>query len=163
MNQDYSEDEQTKIAPATPGNGIRELASAMVNAMRTFVEDPADRVIYKLTYDSVMYDLCVNDVRLYHAKTTNTDTLLRTIFKKDGAVRHASEFVDYDGKSQKIYTPSVKNNIQSLSKMPRSLRYLFKSTHKGNGMKITTVVTQADIVARHIDTDEVSAWLRAKR
>ena len=162
MNQEYSEDKQTKMVPATPVSNIHELKSVILNMARSFVEDPADKTIYKLTYDPVMYDLRMNDVEIYHAKTTNTDLLLRTIFKKDGVIKHASEFVDYDGQIKKIYTPSVKNNIQSLSKMPRSLRYLFKSTHKGNGMKITTAITQADIAARHINTDEIDTWLRAK-
>ena len=119
-------------------------------------------VIYELTYDDFSYALLFKGVNIYRAKDAGTQVALRSVFAQSGKEREATNFVEYDGKPKSVNTVSMKNNIQTISKMPESLYYLLKTFNSGKGIKVITQITRSDISQKNLNTSEIDEWLNTK-
>lgn len=126
-----------------------------------------NKTIYTLSYDSAKQRMYLNDVEIYKTKAGNADIVLRTAFEREGTVKECSEFTDAYGHNRKdteysINTKKVIGNIKNISKLPKSLHYIFTSFGSGKGIRIITTITEKDIVQNNIDTELVNSWLSSK-
>lgn len=121
-----------------------------------------DDAVYELIYNDFSYSLLLNGLKIYQAKDASTQIALRTVFAQSGKERQANNFVGADGNTKKVNTVSMKNNIQTISKMPESLNYLLKTYDSGRGIKIITQITRSDVSGKGLDTAEIDDWLNSK-
>lgn len=146
--------------PVPQGQGILPIVQWTHNFAMMGI-DKIHGVVYRLTYDPISHWLCMNNRRIYYARTYDTQVAFNTIFSQSGITKTAIDFIDSSGNKRLTNATSTKNNIQYKSGMPKDLRYLFEAI-KPNGLSIITEVTMSDINGKDMDAKAIDDWLDAK-
>ena len=110
-------------------------------------------IVYKLSIDAGGSDYYLNDVLIYHTKLGTSDDVMQMAFQKKGVIK---EYIS----DKNINTSSIRGNFN----LPNTLkRAMIKSTNNKRGIRIRSVITEADIVKYDIDRSEVDEWLRRQQ